>query len=301
MRTDYKEERKWKIATAFLISRAVMEYHEAPDKSLVCIKSRHPVPLSESREQDQTADEQPTTTTESAPSTETATSQPAETDVTEAMEVDGNQSTDKMDEEKPQESKDTAAEETSENAQQDSMEPAVTEETEQVDTQPATEVKAEETAEPRNAIMDGQVIQTDAAAESSTAPTLSQEVVQNYRAIVRDLDGNIPIVSLPVEEFGSFDINAVFPDLLQYEPPNPDYDDPYFDEAEYGRIVAITKLATTKYIIKKRQRLTRKRDIDGNQLPTQVDEEEEEEVRVLPRHDRYDTTPLISRKYIWSS
>ena len=38
MRTDFKEERKWKIATAYLIAHAVMEWHMTPDKSSVCIK-----------------------------------------------------------------------------------------------------------------------------------------------------------------------------------------------------------------------------------------------------------------------
>lgn len=38
MRTDFKEERKWKKANAFLISKAVMAWHHATDKSTVCIK-----------------------------------------------------------------------------------------------------------------------------------------------------------------------------------------------------------------------------------------------------------------------
>lgn len=38
MRTDFKEERKWKMANAYTISKAVMEWHRATDKSTVCIK-----------------------------------------------------------------------------------------------------------------------------------------------------------------------------------------------------------------------------------------------------------------------
>jgi hypothetical protein len=38
MRTDFKEEKKWKISIAYKISRAIMEWHEATDKSSVCIK-----------------------------------------------------------------------------------------------------------------------------------------------------------------------------------------------------------------------------------------------------------------------
>jgi len=43
MQTDFKEERRWKIATAYQVSRWVMAWHEAEDKSLVCVPvSRYP-------------------------------------------------------------------------------------------------------------------------------------------------------------------------------------------------------------------------------------------------------------------
>jgi hypothetical protein len=38
MQTDFKEERKWKIAMAYMLSKAVMEWHWVEDKSTVCIK-----------------------------------------------------------------------------------------------------------------------------------------------------------------------------------------------------------------------------------------------------------------------
>jgi hypothetical protein len=37
---DYKEERRWKIATAYQVSRWIMAYHETEDKSLVCVPVR---------------------------------------------------------------------------------------------------------------------------------------------------------------------------------------------------------------------------------------------------------------------
>ena len=135
--------------------------------------------------------------------------------------------------------------------------------------------------------------------EPKTAPVdLSQKILQNYRSKIMELDPNHTIVTLAMEDIGEFDIHSIFPDLLMYEPPNPDYDDPYFDEAEYGRIVAITKLITNKIVLKKRQRLSRKRKIDGE--PVLIDEPEQEEenvVKTLPRNERYDTSPLVSRKY----
>lgn len=41
MQTDFKEERKWKIAVAYMLSKAVMEWHWTDDKSTVCIKVSH--------------------------------------------------------------------------------------------------------------------------------------------------------------------------------------------------------------------------------------------------------------------
>lgn len=38
MRTDYKEERKWKRAMAYTIAHAVLEWHMTDDKSTVCVK-----------------------------------------------------------------------------------------------------------------------------------------------------------------------------------------------------------------------------------------------------------------------
>ncbi|KAJ3391094.1 chromatin modification- protein VID21 [Lobulomyces angularis] len=39
---DFKQERKWKIAAAYNISRSVMEYHNASDKSIHCVKVKPP-------------------------------------------------------------------------------------------------------------------------------------------------------------------------------------------------------------------------------------------------------------------
>lgn len=38
MQTDFKEERKWKMAMAYMLSKAVMDWHWAEDKSTVCVK-----------------------------------------------------------------------------------------------------------------------------------------------------------------------------------------------------------------------------------------------------------------------
>lgn len=38
MQTDFKEERKWKIATAYEVVQWVMEWHEVDDKQTVCVR-----------------------------------------------------------------------------------------------------------------------------------------------------------------------------------------------------------------------------------------------------------------------
>jgi chromatin modification-related protein VID21 len=50
MRTDFKEERKWKIATTYMISRAVMEWHWADDKRSVCVKTKPHIPIDERKQ-----------------------------------------------------------------------------------------------------------------------------------------------------------------------------------------------------------------------------------------------------------
>lgn len=42
MRTDFRQEKKWKIAMAFHLARSVMAWHEAQDKSVLCVKCRKP-------------------------------------------------------------------------------------------------------------------------------------------------------------------------------------------------------------------------------------------------------------------
>jgi hypothetical protein len=38
MRTDFKEEKKWKVANAWLLAQAVLKWHQTDDKATVCIK-----------------------------------------------------------------------------------------------------------------------------------------------------------------------------------------------------------------------------------------------------------------------
>lgn len=84
-------------------------------------------------------------------------------------------------------------------------------------------------------------------------PPLSPAVLQKCRPSILDLDPNVTIFSLDTLEaqlegvhIGAFDVNALFPDLPLYGPPNPDDNDAYLDEAEHGRVTMISRLMTSK-------------------------------------------------------
>lgn len=74
-------------------------------------------------------------------------------------------------------------------------------------------------------------------------PSLNNDSIQVIRNAVMNLDPNLACFVLSAT---GPDSNSLFSDLLTYEPPNPAYDDPYFDEIEYGRIVPVSKLSTCR-------------------------------------------------------
>lgn len=40
MSIDFKQERRWKISTAYAISQSILEWHKSQDKKLLCVKTR---------------------------------------------------------------------------------------------------------------------------------------------------------------------------------------------------------------------------------------------------------------------
>jgi hypothetical protein len=135
-------------------------------------------------------------------------------------------------------------------------------------------------------------------------PSLSASLIEEYRAMVRDLDAGMPLFTLPVQDFGDYDAHTLFPDLLLYAPPNPDYDDPYFDEIEYNHIVPLSALVTRK--IKLMSDSTHintngKRAIDGEPIVSPYSYNgKEKKIKTLPQLNRYDSAPLVSRKCGWT-
>lgn len=263
MQTDFKQERKWKMALAYKTARDVMAWHHAEDKSTVCVKSRIPNPIT-------------------PPASPTLLDLPMDS---EDPVISMEETTE------PQLLVDTAPEEstTEDPIKNDAMMGA-----DNVDLKLEMEQP-----------MDLNTFAMDTADESSmpttpnfTAASLSTEIIQEYRNIIKDFDPNMPIITLSIEDFGEFNASALFPDMLTYEPPNPNFDDTYFNEIEYGKITPISKLSCQRVTLKTPRRYSRKRTIDGNPIMYNEDSKDyNSEIKMLPRHERYDSTPLISRKH----
>lgn len=239
MQTDFKEERKWKMAMAFILSRAVMEWHSVDDKSTVCVRTRIPEPMAvdSPMTETQTIDSpmivaEPQLIEDELPVVESDVDHPLKSDP--MMGVDG----------------------------------------EQLELSMPTTPKE----------------------SSPVTSSLSTHIIQEYRDMIKNLDPNIPIMTLNVDKMGDFDATALFPDLLTFEPPQPQYNDLYFDETEFNRVTPISKLLTQHLTIKTNRRFSRKRDFEGN--PVNFYDEPEDEIKALPRLERYDSTAQVSCKVV---
>lgn len=232
MRTDYKEERKWKMANAYMLAQAVMEWHQVPDKSSVCIKLKSSHSISDK----QAPSSSPSRQIEPL---ETEASVSNDVSMPKAQPINTN---------KAQGTKDTDDEE---------------EEDDDDDEEDDEEEEEEDEAQEYHNIISPQIIQT-------------------YNELLQTLNPEQSILLL--DDQHQYDmISLLFPDLLLYTAPDSDCigNDPYFDEAEYSRIVPF-KLSTQRIILSGNQKLSRKRNADGDQ------------VKILPRHERYDNTPQVS-------
>lgn len=285
MQTDFKQERKWKIALAYNISKAIMEWHHAEDKSTVCVRTRIPDPISP-----------PSLPVfmEEDPQSITPNNAPLEEEMTEAL-ADSTMTSQPVDEHQSLVENTIETTSTEEPLKNDAM----------MGTDTVDPILNTERDTTQSVDLNNTPFAMDTADESSMPTTpnfntesLSSDIIQEYRNIMKDFDPNMSILTLSVEDFGEFDAGSLFPDILTYEPPNPNFNDLYFNELEYGKIVPLTKLIAQQITLKAPKRYSRKRTIDGH--PIIYDDEVKDyksEIKTLPRHERYDPTPLISRKY----
>lgn len=214
MRTDFKEERKWKMANAYVLAHAVMEWHQAEDKSTVCVNKVNGA-----------VNHHVASPPEAAAVVETS---------------------DDMDMDK---------------------------------TQPATNETWQEAKDTASDDDDDDDEEEDGSDQQQRG--VSPQIIQTYKELLQSLHPEQSILSID-EQYQLDMISLLFPDLLLYTAPDPDCigNDPYFDQAEYSRIVPF-KLSTQRIKLSTPS-LSRKRNADG------------EQIKVLPRHERYDNTPQVS-------
>jgi len=84
-------------------------------------------------------------------------------------------------------------------------------------------------------------------------PPIAPAILQKLRPSILELDTSATIFNMDSLEalmegvqIGSLDVNSLFPDLPLYGPPNPEDNDAYLDEAEYGRVTMISRLMSSK-------------------------------------------------------
>lgn len=311
MRTDFKEERKWKIASAYMVSRAILEWHHAIDKSTVCIKTRIPPPIDYSSSQSQSQphhekkDEMDTSTitkVDNDKSNHILTNNQQDSTPVISPIATSNEAEQAINEE---EDKSTATPTTVPELDTNTTVNGISVDNELKDEASLVKEKViSEDIDMDNTLTTPYISDDQSDEENDQQEQQEKEQVllsANIKilcqSILKNCSPNDTVISLPMEEFQHIDIHSLFPDFLMYEPPAPNTDDPYFNEAEYGRIVPITKLSTKKYRLRRCKQIYKKKTKDGSivkfKKPIQ-----NENIKTLPRNERYDTTPLLSRKSI---
>lgn len=134
--------------------------------------------------------------------------------------------------------------------------------------------------------------------EEDQQHTISSEVIADYRRLIQmlSLDQTIFRLRDHDEEEEEKDLISLFPDLILYTAPDGDCigNDPYFDEAEYNRIVPF-KLSTQRLVL---QKCTRKRDSEGIPIFHPLEENLEPRHEQLSRNDCIFYTLFLSNFYL---
>ncbi|KAF9979824.1 chromatin modification- protein VID21, partial [Modicella reniformis] len=297
IQVDFKEERRWKIVTAYQVSRWVMAWHEAEDKSLVCVTRRmvirgeqtsSPPPQELSSQAMEAIIKMEDVMNESMmePATTTAASIQEESSMMIGVEISTKSEKDiatedpiKVETEDVVMSTPTDATSDQQSLGTESTKPTISE---------TTSVTTEATEHESKALVPK--LKESVKEDVMIMPPPVAPAVQKLRpSILLELDTSTTVSSMESLEalmegvhVGSLDVNSLFPDLSLYGPPNPDDNDAYLDEAEHGRVTMISRLMSSKppilefgplasqivYIKRKRE------------LIAEMDDFEEEDVRV---------------------
>ncbi|KAF9350215.1 chromatin modification- protein VID21, partial [Mortierella sp. AD094] len=314
IQVDFKEERRWKIATAYQVSRWVMAWHEADDKSLVCVSRRKVTEALEKRPsspQEQSLQVMGTTLkiedfvdenmmAASAPvQEETATT--AVNAITKQEKEIPTESPIKIETEDIVMSAPTDV--SSEQTLNDGPTKLTTSEIMQIST---------ETADIDNKALVSKFKESAKDDFIMMPPPIAPAVLQKCRPLILELDTSTTVFSLDSLEslmegvhLGSFDVGALFPDLPIYGPPNPEDNDAYVDEAEHGRVTMISRLMSSKppvlefgplasqivYVKRKREPIA---EVDGfDEEDARVPRIEGKVLNAIPGTDPPRTVPVL--------
>ncbi|OZJ02938.1 hypothetical protein BZG36_04554 [Bifiguratus adelaidae] len=281
MQTDFKEERRWKMANAFILAHAVLDWHCTDDKQALCVQRRIPEPLSERMEEDSTL-----------PTDEplTAANIGAEGGQATIVTLDANI---KEEDAIKQDVMLTSSPKVGDQSIADQGQ-TTTEDGAQLEIKDEGNVDASKGSLNITATaLATQSPQKDATSELATT-------YQHYRPAILETDVTSSIFLLfDLGEYShSVVVQSLFPDLPLYEPPNPETDDPFVDEYEQAKIIAISKFMAKKGVLRPEPSLPRKRRRDETDETEDYFEaeraQEKTRVRLLAGMSRYDNAPLIS-------
>lgn len=299
---DFKEERRWKIATAYQVSRWIMAYHQAEDKKALCVSTRKVIERSMETLQTQDEVEAPAEKEETKVEVEDylnatmfdASEAPQETST--VASIDLKEVNSKL--ESPEENKEQAPDGVS--VKQEAIDTPLSQLVSQPSEEPSADANkpgpsggdASQVEEDSKAGIVGK-LKENAKDELMMPPPISPAVIQRCRPSILELDPNATMFSLEIlepyldgTELGSLDINALFPDLPLYDAPNPDDNEPYVDEAEQGRVTMISRLMSSRPpaldfgpLSSQVVYLKRKRDL--SHVDMEMDDFDEEDARII--------------------
>ncbi|RUP11987.1 hypothetical protein BC936DRAFT_139874 [Jimgerdemannia flammicorona] len=313
MQTDFKEERRWKIATAYEVARWVMEWHEADDKQNVCVRRRSPSPRIFHPEDEMMDLEQDQVEGDAPISKDVDEMEDISLTVTaEASSATSHEPELKVEE--PETPVDFSSV-----IKSDAMfglaskEPVVKAEPQLESTDAFKPLKLRSQSD--NELIDAMAI--DGLEESKTTlklkgkavmpsdmlsmpPPVSPNLIHQYRSAIVDLQSDKTIFMLTaMADVMLLDPQSLFPDLPMYEPPKPEDNDAYWDEVEFGRVVPITKFIARKAVRREEPAIAGKKrrrpeDWDDGNMDAEEERLRDEPVKPLASFMRYDTAPLIS-------
>ncbi|KAI7818843.1 hypothetical protein BC939DRAFT_275951 [Gamsiella multidivaricata] len=252
MQADFREERRWKIVTAYEVSRWVMAWHETDNKSLVCVPRRKVIEVQK--------DQSPLPPESSSEAMEEAIKMEdlVHESMMDASEPAQEESLAPAAENSTKQDKDDLTADTIKIEVEDTIMtlPAEAEENSSITaSKPTTSEMMSTTGE--SAAVDSKMLvpalKENAKDDVIMPPPIAPALLQKTKSLLLELDPSAiffpfePLESLMEGlHIESLDVDTLFQDFPLYGPPDPDDKDAYVDEAEHGRVTMISRLMSSK-------------------------------------------------------